>query len=106
MRIAVYVNDDDIVVRAEVYNEAQTAPIEDSKGLRVRSVSENVITSHTGHRIDLKTFLANPSSFVCGDDGLVKQVPSRANTTVIPNLDMSVPFSFARANTIKAQGLL
>ena len=106
MRIAVYVNDDDVVVRAEVYNEAQTAPIEDSKGLRVRSVSENVITSHTGHRIDLKTFLANPSSFVCGDDGLVKQVPSRANTSLIPNLDMSVPFSFARANTIKAQGLL
>lgn len=106
MRIAVYVNDDDVVVRAEVYNEAQTVPIEDSKGLRVRSVSENVITNHTGHRIDLKTFLANPSSFVCGDDGLVKQVPSRANTTVIPNLDMSVPFSFARANTTKSHGLL
>lgn len=106
MRIAVYVNEDDVVVRAEVYNESQKAPIEDTNGLRVRSVSENVITDHSGNRIDLKTFLANPSSFICGDDGLVKQVPSRANTTVIPNLDMSVPFSFARANTVKSHGLL
>lgn len=106
MRIAVYVNDDDIVVRAEVYNESQKAPIDDTNGLRVRSVSENVITDHAGNRIDLKTFLANPSSFICGDDGLVKQSPRRANTTVIPNLDMSVPFSFARANTVKSHGLL
>ncbi len=106
MRIAVYVNKDDVVVRAEVYNESQKAPIEDANGLRVRSVSENVITDHSGNRIDLKTFLANPSSFICGDDGLVKQVPSRASTTVIPNLDMSVPFSFARANTVKSHGLL
>lgn len=106
MRIAVYVNKDDVVVRAEVYNESQKAPIEDTNGLRVRSVSENVITDHSGNRIDLKTFLAHPSSFICGDDGLVKQSPRKVNTTVIPNLDMSVPFSFARANTVKSHGLL
>lgn len=105
MRIAVYVNGDDVVVRAEVYNESQTAPIQDGSGLRVRSVSEHVITDRVGNKIDLKTFLANPSSFVCGDDGLVKQVPSRANVSVIPNLDMTVPFSFSRANTVHSHGL-
>nr|DAG42954.1 MAG TPA: hypothetical protein [Bacteriophage sp.] len=106
MRIAVYVDEHDVVIRAEVYDEAQKSPIGDTSGLRVRSVSENVITDSAGNRVDVQTFLANPSSFVCGDDGLVKQVLSGASTTVIQNLDMSVPFSFARANTIESHGLL
>ena len=106
MRIAVYVNDDDVVVRAEVYNEAQTAPIEDSKGFRVRSVSESVITDSNGKRLTLEYFLSNPVSFVCGDDGLVKQVGSKINASVIPDLDMTVPFAFQRANTVRSYGSL
>ena len=106
MRIAVYVNDDDVVMRAEVYNEAQTVPVTDKNGLRVRSVSVAVITDRTGKQIDVRTFFSNPTSFVCGDDGLVKQVPSRGNTAVIPNLNMTVPFAFARANTVSNHSVL
>ena len=106
MRIAVYVNDMDVVVRAELFNESVGSAVPATEGLRLRVVSESVITDRNGHRVDLKTFFSNPSSFVCGDDGLVKQVPSRADTSVIPNLDMSVPFAFHRANTVNNHSVL